>query len=155
METANADDPQVDAVVDEEEQTVVTKVAQILNKRMVKGQSSDTEVNKYQKYQAIMFGNEDEEFLNDVDPADPLYSGPTALNKAPKASKERRVWTQKEEEEILSHLDFTTMTTQPKAADSKRLLKLSAQHNGELFKGKRTVSALNNKLIRMWKHHKK
>ena len=54
LETANADDPQVDAVVDEEEQTVVTKVAQILNKRMVKGQSSDTEV-KYQKYQAIMF----------------------------------------------------------------------------------------------------
>ena len=150
METANADSPQVDAVVDEEEQTVVTKVAQILNKRMVKGQSSDTEVNKYQKYQAIMFGNEDEE--NDEDP---LYSGPTALNKAPKASKERRAWTQKEEEEILSHLDFTTMTTQPKAADSKRLLKLSAPHNGELFKGKRTVSALNNKLIRMWKHHKK
>ena len=82
METANADGPQVDAEVDEEEQTVVTKVAQILNKRMVKGQSSDTEVNKYQKYQAIMFGNEDEE--NDEDP---LYSGPTALNKALRLAK--------------------------------------------------------------------
>lgn len=129
----------------ESEQIVVSRVVDILNKRLVRS-SRNNEVTNYEKYRSLMFGKEDEE-MNDEN----LDFSPT-YNKAPKASQERRKWSKDEDAEILANTDFST-TSQPTSTDAKRLLALSKTRNGPMFKGTRTRSSLQNKLIRMWKKY--
>ena len=124
--------------VNDEEQVVVSNVADILRKTLDTGRgTSYKEVREYKKYHHIMFGNEDD---NDDEES-------PKSNKAPKASKDRRSWSPEEEKEICDNVDFST---RPTATDAKRLIVLSTKENGPIVRGRRTVSALNNRLIRMW-----
>ena len=145
---ANRDCEQPLEQIGEREQVVVSRVVDILNKRLTRSSRNNKEVTNYDKYRSLMFGKDDDE-MNDQDPDE----SPTH-NKAPKASQERRKWSKEEDTEILYNMDFSS-ASQPTSKHAARLLALSKSKNGPIFKGKRTRSSLQNKLIRMWKKHQR